>query len=295
MEQSLLLFREVCPVCHSPGSSEFLKCKDYTVSNEWFTIVCCDSCGFKFTNPVPAPEVIGKYYKSEEYISHSDTKKGLISRLYHLVRNFTLKSKLQLIGGRSEGMRLLDYGCGTGSFLEVCKNAGWLVTGMEPDEDAAKLASRSGAIYPDLQTLKLRDQKYDVITLWHVLEHVSDLAETLSFFTEVLLPGGRLIIAVPNYRSYDAVSYGAHWAAYDVPRHLYHFDQTTLGTLLKSYGFVLDKVRPMLFDSFYVSLLSEKYLRGKSSYLRAFMTGLRSNIKASRTGEYSSLIYIFTK
>lgn len=287
-----------CPCCKGSAFNEFIKCKDFTVSGEIFTIVNCTSCGFKFTNPRPENAVIGNYYKAESYISHSDTKQGLVSKLYHLVRNYTLKKKLSLVSKYVSRGTIIDFGCGTGMFLKTCLADGWKVFGMEPDADARQVAARNNIkAFSGIRDLKsaLGDTKADAITLWHVLEHIGDLDEALSFFNSSLNDQGVLIIAVPNYTSYDANYYKAFWAAYDVPRHLYHFEINSISRLMKGYGFSLIHTHPMKFDSFYVSMLSEKYKTGSVRYLHAFLTGLKSNLKAGTNKDYSSVIYVFKK
>jgi 2-polyprenyl-3-methyl-5-hydroxy-6-metoxy-1,4-benzoquinol methylase len=289
-------YHKNCPVCKSETFNSFLDCKDYTVSKETFSIVSCKACGFKFTNPIPELTNLGNYYKSEDYISHSNTKKGLISQLYHLVRNFTLKQKLKLVANHVSRGTVLDYGCGTGMFLNTCQNAGWEAYGMEPDSGARKIAEEMQIrVFGDKNELLLNLglTKLNAITLWHVLEHVTDLPETLHFFKEQLSKEGVLIIAVPNHQSYDAQFYGKFWAAYDVPRHLYHFDKDSMERLLGSYGFKLIETKPMKFDSFYVSMLSEKYKTGSINYFKAFYRGFVSNLKARASLNNSSLIYVF--
>lgn len=284
-----------CPICNNSSFSCFLTCEDHTVSHEKFNIVSCDSCQFKFTNPIPELTRLGDYYKSEDYISHSNTKKGIVPTLYHSVRKFTLKQKLALVSRFVPRGTILDFGCGTGMFLKHCIENKWSGTGIEPDSGARKLAGESGAkIYPDKESLG-NSIEFDAITLWHVLEHVPDLNETLKYFQTQLKTQGVLIIAVPNHFSADAEHYKEHWAAYDVPRHLYHFSPASLIRLCESHGFTYVEQKPMLFDSFYVSMLSEKYQTGSINYLKAFSQGLRSNLKAQSTGHYSSLIYIFKK
>jgi 2-polyprenyl-3-methyl-5-hydroxy-6-metoxy-1,4-benzoquinol methylase len=287
-----------CPVCKSEKFKTFVTCEDHTVSHEKFNIVACDSCGFKFTNPIPQIDDLGNYYKSEEYISHSNTKKGIVSRLYHLVRNYTLKKKLQLVSSYVSRGTVLDYGCGTGMFLNIFHKAGWSTYGMEPDNGARKLATEMGlTVYSKKSELDplIADSSLSVISLWHVLEHVTDLDDTLGFFKTKLNEKGILIIAVPNHKSEDAKHYKEFWAAYDVPRHLYHFEPKTIVKLLARFDFGLVDTKPMVFDSFYVSLLSEKYKSGSVNYLKAFLSGLRSNISAMSSKEYSSLIYVFKK
>ena len=285
-----------CIVCGSTQYSPFLTCKDYTVSKENFTIVSCNDCGFKFTNPRPDDAVLGNYYKAEEYISHTNTKKGLVNKLYHLVRTRTLKKKLNLVRSYVSRGTILDYGCGTGMFLNVCKKAGWEAYGMEPDDEARKIASEANLnLFSDKARINtyITDKKFNVITLWHVLEHVTDMEETLSFFKSRLDKNGVLIIAVPNHVSFDASHYGEYWAAYDVPRHLHHFEKKTIRQLVEKKGFLLRETLPMKFDSYYVSLLSEKYKTQKTNLLKAFLVGLRSNLSANNE-RYSSSIYIFS-
>lgn len=285
-----------CIVCGSTQYSPYLTCKDYTVSKENFTIVACNDCGFKFTNPRPDDSVLGNYYKAEEYISHTNTKKGLVNKLYHLVRTRTLKKKLNLVRSYVSRGTILDYGCGTGMFLNVCKKAGWEAYGMEPDDEARKIASAANLnLFSDKSRINtyITDKKFNVITLWHVLEHVTDMDETLSFFKNRLDKKGVLVIAVPNHVSYDAKHYGEYWAAYDVPRHLHHFEKKTIKQLVESKGFRLRETLPMKFDSYYVSLLSEKYKTQKTNLLKAFLVGLRSNVSANNE-KYSSSIYIFS-
>ena len=283
-----------CPICKGTNFAPFLVCKDYTVSQENFTIVSCKDCNFKFTNPRPSDSEIWKYYKSEDYVSHSDTKKGLINRLYHAVRTRTLKQKLGLISQYVSRGTMLDYGCGTGMFLKTCADAGWKSFGFEPDPDARKLAAEKGLVVADTKE-ELSKTKYDIITLWHVLEHVTDLNQTLEFFSKQLTDKGRLIIAVPNHTSAEAKRYKEFWAGYDVPRHIYHFEINTIKKLLGNFGFSLEETKPMKFDSYYVSMLSEKYKTGSMNYVIAFLNGLKSNLAAKNPAQYSSVIYIFKK
>lgn len=287
-----------CPVCNATDFAPFLTCKDYTVSQELFNIVSCKSCNFKFTNPRPSDSEIGRYYKSEDYVSHTNTKKGLINKLYHAIRSYTLKKKLALISQYVSRGTILDYGCGTGMFLRTCKEAGWKTYGFEPDQDAKGIAV-GGVLIVDSSKedikQKLAGAKLDVITLWHVLEHVTDLKLTLQFFKDNLSDEGRLIIAVPNYTSFDAELYKEFWAGYDVPRHIYHFEINTITKLLAQFGFAHERSLPMKFDSTYVSMLSEKYKTGSIKYPSAFINGLRSNLKAKDANAYSSVIYIFKK
>lgn len=298
MSQTILYTQ--CPGCSHTNIKPVLQAKDYTVSHETFAIWECGNCTLRFTQNVPEAAAIGRYYQSDAYVSHSDTKKGVVNRLYHIVRNITLKGKLKMItgvAGKKSGV-LLDVGAGTGAFAAVMQQNGWKVTGLEPDETARKNAAQNHGL--NLQTLEalynLPANTFDVITMWHVLEHVHELHGYLNRFQTILRPGGTLVVAVPNYTSDDAQRYGASWAAYDVPRHLYHFSPLSMRTLVAQHGFEVMECKPMWFDSFYVSMLSEQYLNGKGNLVKAFINGWRSNTKAASSPEKSSsVIYIIKR
>ncbi len=289
-----------CPACGSSTIAKELEAKDYTVSQEIFEIWECEDCKLRFTQNIPDKESIGKYYDSPEYISHSNTKKGFVNNVYHKVRNITLKSKRELVQKQSALKKgvLLDIGAGTGAFLNEMKKAGWDVQGIEPDASARKNAKENYNL--DLQTEDafntIETESIDVITLWHVLEHVHDLHGYINQFMRLLKPKGTLFIAVPNFTSDDAQNYGAHWAAYDVPRHLYHFSPRSMDLLMDNHGFIITAQKPMWFDSFYVSMLSEKYEVGSTNYIKAMLSGLKSNVKATgNTSRCSSIIYVIRK
>ncbi|UII28263.1 class I SAM-dependent methyltransferase [Fulvivirga maritima] len=283
-----------CPVCGESNYNQFLTCKDYTVSQESFNIVECSNCNFLFTNPRPFPKDLGKYYKSEEYISHSNKSNNLVNSIYRVARNYTLKNKLSLVNSlQSNKGSLLDLGCGTGHFLKTCKDADWNTTGVEPDDSARSIATAQELkVYTAIQ--ELPDKQFDIISMWHVLEHVPDLNDYLSFIKTRLAQTGTFIVAVPNHESHDAQKYKDKWAAYDVPRHLYHFDQKSMVRLMEKHSLHVKEVKPMKLDSYYVSILSETY-KGSSieKYPKAFISGLKSNQYARKnSNNYSSLIYI---
>ena len=286
-----------CPSCGSEAIKAVLMAKDHTVSGEQFEIWECSACTLRFTQAAPGLNSIASYYKSEDYISHSDTKEGIINTLYHTVRKMTLNKKKSLVKtttGLNEGS-ILDVGCGTGAFLHTMQQAGWEVTGLEPDLLAREKARELYRLQPGLpeQLFHLPLGSYHAITLWHVLEHVHQLHEYLDQLKKLLRPGGKIFIAVPNYTSYDAEKYGNDWAAYDVPRHLYHFSPGSMARLLSIHGLNLAKVKPMWYDSFYVSMLSEKYKSGHNNILSACWNGYVSNFKAFFDNEKtSSIIYI---
>lgn len=286
---------ERCPICDTNEFSPFLDCKDYTVSRETFSIIQCNGCGFKFTNPRPEVQKLGDYYKSEEYVSHSNTSKGFINSTYQFIRKFTLLKKLQLISKFYKSGKLLDIGCGTGEFLNTCKNAKWNVLGIEPDEKTRKSAIENYGldVRSEEEIKELNDSSFDVITMWHVLEHVPFLNDRIVDLKRLLKPNGVIIIAVPNCSSLDAKIYKNEWAAYDVPRHLYHFTPNDIERLFKKNNLRLINILPMIFDSFYVSMLSERNRSGKTKFVRSTWNGLRSNLSAIKTGKtYSSQIYI---
>ncbi|HEX5551894.1 MAG TPA: class I SAM-dependent methyltransferase [Chitinophagaceae bacterium] len=286
-----------CPACGDTQTYPVLKAKDHTVSGETFTVYECRSCALRFTSPVPDAGHIAAYYKSEDYISHSDTRSGVINKLYHAVRKLSLKQKKQWVE-QATGLKtgnLLDIGCGTGAFLHVMKQAGWMTTGLEPDAQARTIAQTKyqlSTLSPD-ELYHLPAQSFHAITLWHVLEHVHDLQGYLEQMHRLLHPKGKLFVAVPNYSSRDAKKYGVFWAAYDVPRHLYHFTPKAFASLAQKHGLHLTGQQAMPFDGFYISLLSEKYMHGKTRYLQGFLTGLRSWTYARKhPANASSILYI---
>ncbi|KAA6438799.1 class I SAM-dependent methyltransferase [Dyadobacter flavalbus] len=291
-----------CPVCSKSSFSNYLNVEDYTVSHKEFTIQQCNSCYFLLTNPRPSEEDIGQYYQSNDYISHHDDGKNVMNKVYTSVRNYTIKEKVKLINELSGSKgALLDIGCGTGAFLQAVKTDGWNIAGTEPDQEARTIANEkaAGRIYSDIYNSSLENQQFDIITLWHVLEHVHKLNETINWLSLHLKENGKIIIAVPNPQSYDALKYGRFWAAYDVPRHLYHFTKASMQKLLQKHNLTVIKTLPMWFDSFYVGMLSTKYKGKRISLLESVKTGLISNLKGRSNNKEelntSSLIYIVTK
>ena len=271
-----------------------LTVKDHLVSNEEFTLDFDAEKEMLLTKPQPEARKLSQYYESDQYISHTDNKKGLIPFLYHIVKKRSLKNKLTLINSlKKNDKSILDIGAGTGSFLSFIKSDFRCVTGIEPNQKARELAQEKGiSLEQDLKDVK--GKLFDVITMWHVLEHVPNLEETIRDVEALLKPNGILIIAVPNFYSFDAAYYKNFWAAFDVPRHLWHFSKASMNKLFSDKLSLL-KISPMVFDSFYVSILSEKNKSGKLNLLKAFFIGLRSNIYAMSTKEYSSLIYCYQK
>ncbi|PQJ76774.1 class I SAM-dependent methyltransferase [Polaribacter glomeratus] len=271
----------------------FLNCKDYTVSGEVYKVMLNKEYDMLVTTPVP--KNLATYYKSENYISHTDSKKSLLDKVYQIVKKTTLKRKLKLIDSfKTSSKNILDVGAGTGDFLKVCKNNSWNVFGVEPSLDARTIADKKGITLQE-NLSEVKNIQFDVITLWHVLEHVEDLSSYIITLNKLLSKDGKLVIAVPNFKSEDAKYYQEFWAAFDVPRHLWHFSQTSISKLFASENMVVEKTIPMKFDAYYVSLLSEKYKSGKMNPIISFYRGFVSNLKANRTKEYSSLIYVLRK
>jgi 2-polyprenyl-3-methyl-5-hydroxy-6-metoxy-1,4-benzoquinol methylase len=290
-----------CPVCDAPDIQLVLTAEDYTVSHKKFDIWECKNCKLRFTQDVPDVSSIGAYYQSENYISHSDTNKGFINQLYHIARKQTLTRKRKLVSSFSKNVNqstLLDIGAGTGAFVQHMQQHGWKTTGLEPDEKARERAAEIHHVelLPIEMLQNIPDASCDVITMWHVLEHVHALQDCLRQLKRIIKPSGFVFIAVPNYTSHDAALYQSYWAAYDVPRHLYHFSPTSMQTLLGRHTFKMQDIKPMWFDSFYISMLSEQYKTGRSNIIKAFFNGAISNIKTMfDTQRCSSLIYVSSK
>jgi SAM-dependent methyltransferase len=295
---STIIHLASCPLCRSESQiREIFTAFDHTASHQHFPIWHCRNCSVRFTQDIPGPESMGPYYQSDQYISHTDTRSGMINRLYHMVRKRTLRTKLGWVVqayGRKKG-KILDMGCGTGAFLQTMKNKGWDVTGLEPDAGARQKAlDQYGlSLLESSQFGSLGEKSFGVITLWHVLEHIHGLHATMDDLIRLLHPQGVLIIAVPNYTSLDAAHYGSHWAAYDVPRHLYHFSPASMQYLVDNHGLVLVDSHSMIYDAFYVSMLTEKYLNRPFGVLRGISTGIRSSVNALYNPDRcSSIVYV---
>ena len=274
------------------NKKHFLTVTDYSVSKEVFDLYYDEELDMLITHPQPDLDILGKYYESADYISHTDSKRSLFEKAYHIVKSIALKNKRNLINSLQPNKgRILDIGAGTGEFLSVAKQNGWETIGVEPSDKAKQIAINKGISF--VATLsELENHSFDVISMWHVLEHVPDLDHQIKELKRLLKPTGSLIIAVPNFKSFDAQHYGKFWAAYDVPIHFWHFSKTAIKKLFQKEQMQLVQILPMKFDSFYVSLLSEKYKNGKMHFFKGFLIGLRSNFKANNNLEYSSHIYV---
>ena len=271
----------------------YLETTDHLVSKEKFRLEYSTETDMLVTQPIP--ENLSNYYESNNYISHTDEAKTLLEKVYQTVKKIALKRKLALINKyHNTSKTILDIGCGTGEFLITARKNNWNTLGVEINDEARNKSSKKNiTTYKFIEEVK--SSQFNIITLWHVLEHLKDLNGTITKISSLLDTDGTLIIAVPNYKSYDANYYKEYWAAYDTPRHLWHFSQKSISTIFENHNLKVVRTLPMYFDSYYVSLLSEKYKTGKSNYLKAFYRGMLSNLKAKRTGEYSSLIYVLKK
>lgn len=282
--------------------SVYLKCKDFTVTNEVFELKFHEEIDMLITSPQPKIEDLPAYYKSEKYISHTDASVTFLDKVYQMVKRITIKGKVKSISSfKNDSKNLLDIGCGTGEFLLSCKKDGWNVVGVEPNLDAKSLTiakiEAKNTVFDSLDKLlnSKVSAKFDVITMWHVLEHVPNLEETIKILSSLLSEKGVLLVAVPNFKCFDAEFYKENWAAFDVPRHLWHFSKSAIASLFAKEGLELAKISPMWFDSFYVSMLSESHKTGKSNLFRAFLIGGYSNLKGLFSKEVSSHIYFLRK
>ncbi len=286
-----------CPACSSSKYEKILTASDYLVSGESFDIMECSDCSLRFTSPIPNEEDIGKYYKSNDYISHTGKNNFIINKIYRIVRYFTLRSKRKIVRriAQKQSGTLLDIGCGTGNFLRTMLQSGWDITGVEVSKEARQLAElNTDSVILDPTEYFNSEHKYDVITLWHSLEHLHELEQYLSKISLSLNANGVVIIALPNYRSFDAEYYQLDWAAYDVPRHLYHFSFEAMIILMKKFKFELIQSKQMPFDPFYVSLLSEFSVRKKHNIIKALRVGWKSYWQGRRDARSgSSILYIF--
>lgn len=270
----------------------FITVKDFSVSGESFSLLLNEEYQILKTHPQPTLDKLGSYYEFEDYISHTDGKRTLFEKMYHFIKRKAIRDKVKLINSYQplKG-RILDIGAGTGDFLLECKNQNWEILGIEPNDKAKGIAVGKGIKFGDTIE-KLESNSFDVITMWHVLEHVPDVEHQVAELKRLLKPSGTIIIAVPNFKSYDAKYYKEFWAAYDVPRHLWHFSKTAIEKLFDKQNMNLEDIKPMWFDSFYVSLLSEKYKSGKMNFISGFFIGLISNVSGFFKKEFSSHIYV---
>lgn len=295
-----MIHHDSCPVCYSADIKLKMICPDHFMTREEFRLYTCSVCGFTFTQDHPDDKEAGKYYESDDYISHSDTSSGLVNKIYRSVRGMMLKKKRKLVINATSlpAGKILDIGTGTGHFAYEMKSSGWEVSGIEINEQARKRSiERFGLnVISPAEISSLNSASFDCITLWHVLEHFNDLYLYIREINRLLKPGGTCIVALPNMNSYDADHYKSFWAAYDVPRHVWHFNPDTFGFLFESRGFKMYDIIPLPLDVFYISILSEKY-RGKyPSVITGILKGSFFALKAFfNKRKTSSLIYVLRK
>ena len=286
-----------CPWCDSDKTQIHLWVKDLFLTQEAFEIHECLKCGLLFTEPRPKPDEIGKYYQSDEYYSHKENKKGFIPRIYESVKKVNLKRKVSMATAGLQVGKMLEIGCGVGDFIQEMEEKGWDCTGIEPSKDAKTIAEKrvNARLYDPEEISTLPDESFDLITMWHVLEHVDDLKDEIQQLQKLLKKGGRLVLALPNFKSHDAQYYKEYWAAYDVPRHLNHFCRETIHKIFTKNGFVLKKTDKLIWDAYYISYMSEKYENHKLPLMKGLFRGWISNCKARKSGEWSSLVYVLER
>jgi 2-polyprenyl-3-methyl-5-hydroxy-6-metoxy-1,4-benzoquinol methylase len=288
-----------CALCNSENIAEYLKAKDHLLTGEEFSIWKCGNCGFTFTQGIPAAEEIGRYYQSLDYVSHSDSRKGLMNKLYHLSRSLMLMKKHSMVKKAANGKKLLDIGTGTGYFPGYMKKKGYQVTGVEIDPKARAFAGREfgfRVFSPEEFLGRKIPGKFDVITLWHVLEHLDNFDLYIERMLEQLEPGGCLVIALPNCSAYDARHYKDTWAGYDVPRHLWHFTPSTLKILAEKHSLEIKKMKRLPLDPFYNAMLSEKYRGNKLFMVSGVIFGKLAYIESLfEIRKSSSVVYILNR
>jgi len=287
----------VCPVCQSKNIEKSFDVKDYFLTQEDFSIWRCKDCNLQFTNPRPGDETLGKYYESPDYLSHDTTSAGIIGKIYHFLRQINIKRKYQIVDRLCSTGKILDIGCGTGELLHYFQKQNWDCLGIEPNASARNFAKEKYHLnVEEEQSLQNMDSKsFDIVSMWHVLEHVPDVNSRMEQTRKILKDNGFLIVALPNPTSWDADFYNVYWAGLDVPRHLYHFSPQAFTNLAARHGFRIVNTLPLKFDAYYVSLLSERYKKTQFPFIKAFLNGTKSNNAASKTGNYSSLIYVLNK
>ena len=286
-----------CPWCDSDKTQIHLWVKDLFLTQEAFEIHECLKCGLLFTEPRPKPEEIGKYYQSDEYYSHKENKKGFIPHIYESVKKVNLKRKVSMATAGLQVGKMLEIGCGVGDFIQEMERKGWDCTGIEPSDEAKVIAKKrvKAKLYDPQEINTLPDESFDLITMWHVLEHVDNLKEEIRHLQRLLKKGGKLVLALPNFKSHDAQYYKEYWAAYDVPRHLNHFCRESINNIFKNTELKQRKTDKLVWDAYYISYMSEKYKNHSLSLLKGAWRGFVSNNKAKKSREWSSLVYVLER
>ena len=295
-----MVHHDVCPLCSSEKIALHFSCNDHFISRKDFVIFKCSNCGFLFTQDYPEESEISAFYESEEYISHSDTSKGFSNKLYRIARTFMLGRKKVLIEKMSGVIKgkILDIGSGTGYFASMMKEAGWQVKGIEINEKARNFSASNFnlEVDPPDRITTYESNSFDCITLWHVLEHFHDPFKYISEIYRLLKPGGVCVVALPNSSSYDAKSYKRFWAAWDVPRHLWHFQPATFRIFSEKSGFILENLKILPLDVFYISLLSERYKGSGMAFFKAMSkASFFAFMSVFNRNRSSSVVYILRK
>ncbi len=268
--------------------------KDFLVSGESFEVRLDQESQVAYTHPKPSETQLPRYYASEDYISHGNQKASFIDKVYAVVQKRMLHQKQQWLQKFAQkDQTYLDFGCGTGNLVAYLNNNGWKAFGVEPSEKARLFSEAPNEVFPDLKQVPKKN--FEIIALWHVLEHLPNPAASLDALKDHLAKDGFLFLALPNYNSFDAKHYQDDWAAYDVPRHLWHFSEKGIVGLCKQHGFEMVESKGLFFDAFYVSYLSEKHKNSKAAFIRGMAIGLWSNMLAFFTQAYSSKVYVFRK
>jgi len=292
---------EKCPIC---GHSEFEKVydlDDYKITQETFSLEKCPECTLIFTVDPPLGENIGRYYESDDYLEHSNRKNDLFSKMYSWGRDLMFGYKYGIIKKLGPKGKILDIGAGSGYYLNFMSKKGYEVQGIEMSERARNHAkSEHGLhIHPD-EMFHNRDfkQKFDMISLWHVMEHLYDLNKVMKRFDELLNPNGSLVIALPNYNALEVQTYKKYWNGWDVPRHLWHFSPQSIRKLVGNHGFEITSMHTMPLDPLFNTLLTNKYRKGNPlvNVLRMGTVGVASLIQGFFNVEKaSSIIYIIKR
>jgi 2-polyprenyl-3-methyl-5-hydroxy-6-metoxy-1,4-benzoquinol methylase len=295
-----MVHNDKCPLCNSEDIGEWLNVPDHFLTGEQFALTQCSSCGFLFTQDHPDSDEIDRYYESADYISHNDSAGGFFASVYMIAREFMLRRKRKMVC-RATGLKngnILDIGSGTGHFLSVMRARGWQVKGLEINDKARafSIAEFGLEVLSPASIGSLPSASFDAITLWHVLEHLQNPFSYASEIVRFLNPGGVCLVALPNSSSFDARHYNEFWAAYDVPRHLWHFTPETFKLFAEKSGFEIISVRSLPLDVIYISLLSEKYRRSALHFIRGLVKGVWfMALSLFLKNRNSALVYILKK
>jgi len=281
-------------MCRSnvPRETKQIETKDYLISNERFVIKEVKN-GLLKTTPNISDSEIYKYYSSGDYLSHNRSV-SFLSLIYTFASKYMLKRKADLISKYiNTGDCFLDFGCGIGELVLKMKSRGFVSCGVENNLNAYNACLKKNiSVFKDLISLK---SKFNLISCWHSLEHLSDFTTTLSMFNKLINKNGYLIVAVPNHESFDSKYYGKFWAGYDVPRHRFHFNKDALIRIVEDSNFEMIDSSPMFLDAFYISILSEKYKKNFFSFFKGVLIGTVSTFSYLITKNASSHYFVFKK